>query len=202
MLRDAINRNARRVPVWLVYAAGLAPIPVLFAMALVGRLGVEPIEALEHRYGVLGLQFFLAGLTISPLRQFARVNLVCFRRAIGLIAFYYVSAHLLVWLILDVGTLSEVWADIVKRPYITVGMAGFACLVPLALTSSDWAVRKLGPVRWRLLHKLTYPAVGLACLHFVMLRKGVQLEPLLYAGAAVVVLLLRQVPKAQKTAGA
>lgn len=188
MLADALNTGARRVPVWTIYVAGLAPIPALFAMAATGRLGVEPIEALEHRYGLLGLQFLIAGLCVSPLRRIASINLVRFRRAIGLVAFYYVLAHLGVWLLLDVADPAAIWEDIVKRPYVTIGMAGFACLAPLAATSNDWACRKLGPLRWRRLHRLTYPAIGLAALHYVMLSKGWQLEPLLYAAAAALLL--------------
>lgn len=188
MLADAINAAARRLPVWPVYLVGLAPIPALFALAAAGRLGVEPIEALEHRYGLTGLQVLLAGLCVSPLRRLAGVNLVRFRRALGLIAFAYILAHLAVWLFLDVADPAAIWQDIVKRPYITIGMLGFACLVPLAATSNDWACRRLGALRWRRLHRLTYPAVGLAALHYVMLAKGWQVEPLVYAGLAALLL--------------
>ena len=87
--------------------------------------GVDPVKALEHRYGELALQLLIAGLAITPLRRFAGVNLIKFRRALGLVAFFFLLAHLLVWAILDVQTLGRVWADIVKRPYITIGMVGF-----------------------------------------------------------------------------
>ena len=187
---DRINRALRRLPTGLVYAAGLAPIPWLFWLGLTGQLGVEPIERLEHRYGLLALQFLLAGLCVSPLRRFAGLNLLRFRRALGLIAFGYVSAHLLVWLVLDVQDPAEIWADILKRPYITIGMLGFACLLPLAATSNNLALRRLGPM-WRRLHRLTYPAVLLAAVHFVMLTKGWQPEPLIYLGGVLVLLALR-----------
>ena len=192
-LIDRANRSTRRVPVVAVYVLGLIPIPYLFWLGLTGRLGVEPIEVLEHRYGLLGLQAMLLGLAITPLRRIVGINLIRFRRAVGLVAFAYIAAHLLVWLILDVQQLGAVWDDIVKRPYVTVGMAGFLCLVPLALTSNDWSVRTLG-VRWRVLHKLTYLAVVLGGVHFVMLRKGFQVEPLLYLGIAVVLLAVRPGP--------
>jgi sulfoxide reductase heme-binding subunit YedZ len=192
--QDPVHRAARRVPLWTVYLIGLAPIPWLFWLGVTGQLGVEPIERLEHRYGLLALQVMLAGLCVSPLRRLAGLNLIRFRRALGLIAFAYVFAHLCVWLFLDVRSATEIWADIVKRPYITIGMLGFVCLLPLALTSNDLAVRRLGGAVWRRLHLLTYPAVLLACAHFVMLTKGWQLEPLAYLAAALVLLGLRLRP--------
>ena len=131
------------------------------------------------------------GLCITPLRRFAGVNLLRFRRAVGLIAFFYVLLHLLVWLVLDVQIPAQIWADIVKRPYITVGMAGFALLIPLALTSNNLSVRRLGGLRWRQLHRLTYAAVLLGALHFVMLAKGFQIEPLAYLIAVLGLLALR-----------
>ena len=155
-----------------------------------GGLGVEPIKELEHEYGELALKLLIVGLAITPLRTHLGINLIRFRRAIGLMAFFYVAAHLLVWLVLDVQILSQIWADILKRPYITIGMAGFLVMLPLALTSNNWSVRKLGP-KWRQLHKLTYLAVLLGGLHFIMLVKGFQLEPLVYMAVIVGLLLLR-----------
>ncbi|QFS81296.1 Sulfoxide reductase heme-binding subunit YedZ [Roseivivax sp. THAF40] len=189
-LVDRLNGWARRLPVWLVYLLAALPAPYLFYMGLTGGLGVEPIEVLEHEYGEIALQLLILGLCITPLRRHLGLNLIRFRRAIGLLAFYYLSLHLLVWLVLDVQILSQIWADILKRPYITVGMAGFLLLVPLALTSNNWSVRKLG-TRWRQLHKLTYAAALLGGLHFVMLRKGFQLEPLIYLGVIALLLILR-----------
>lgn len=189
-LVDRLNGWARRLPVWAVYLLYALPAPYLFYLGLTGGLGVEPIEVLEHEYGEIALQLLIIGLCITPLRRHLGLNLIRFRRAIGLLAFFYLSLHLLVWLVLDVQILSQIWADIVKRPYITVGMAGFLLLVPLALTSNNWSVRKLGP-RWRQLHKLTYAAALLGGLHFVMLRKGFQLEPLIYLGVIALLLILR-----------
>ncbi|MBN7784336.1 protein-methionine-sulfoxide reductase heme-binding subunit MsrQ [Ponticoccus gilvus] len=196
MLVDGLNRAARRVPTWVVYLALALPAPWFFWQGLTGGLGVEPIKALEHEYGELALKLLIAGLCVTPLRRFAGVNLLKFRRAIGLMAFYYVTAHLLVWLLLDVQLLGQIWADIVKRPYITVGMAAFALMIPLAATSNNRAVRALGP-RWRRLHRLTYGVALLGALHFVMLTKGFQLEPLIYMGLVLVLLALRMIPKGQ-----
>jgi len=177
-----VNRTTRRVPTWLVYLVGVLPVPLFLYLAQTGGLGREPIKALEHELGELALQLLIAGLAISPLRQVVGVNLIKFRRAIGLLSFLYVTLHLLVWLVLDVGILSQIWADIVKRPYITVGMGAFVALIPLALTSNNFSVRKLG-AKWRKLHQLTYLIVLLGGVHFIMIAKGIQLEPLLYMAA-------------------
>ena len=187
---DRLNTIARRVPTWVVYIVGLLPIPWLLFQAQTGGLGAEPIKALEKELGLLALQLLIAGLAITPARRYLRLNLIKFRRALGLLAFIYVSLHLLVWLVLDVGILSQIWADILKRPYITIGMAGFACLVPLAATSNNFSIRKLGAT-WRKLHRLTYLAAILAGVHFIWLVKGFQIEPLLYMAAILALLLLR-----------
>ncbi|MFU1605285.1 protein-methionine-sulfoxide reductase heme-binding subunit MsrQ [Sulfitobacter pontiacus] len=188
-----LNTIARRVPTWVVYIVGLLPIPWLLFQAQTGGLGAEPIKALEKELGLLALQLLIAGLAITPARRYLRLNLIKFRRALGLLAFIYVSLHLLVWLVLDVGILSQIWADILKRPYITIGMAGFACLVPLAATSNNFSIRKLGAT-WRKLHRLTYLAAILAGVHFIWLVKGFQIEPLLYM-AAILALLVLRLPK-------
>ena len=187
---QAINQTLRRIPVWAVYLMGALPAPWLFYLGLTGGLGIEPIEALEHRYGELALQLLIAGLAITSLRRFVGLNLMKFRRAIGVLTFVYVSLHLLVWLVLDVQLPSQIWADILKRPYITVGMGAFLLLLPLTATSNNWSVRRLGP-RWRRLHWLVYPAALLGGLHYVMLAKGFQIEPLIYLAAIVILLALR-----------
>lgn len=192
-MRDRINTAVRRLPTWPVYVVGLLPMAAYFYMGLTGALGPEPIKALEHEYGGLALKLLIAGLCITPLRRLVGVNLMKFRRALGLLAFAYVSAHLLVWLVLDIGNAARIWADILKRPYITVGMAGFVLLVPLAVTSSNKAIRAMG-AGWRKLHRLVYPAVALGGLHYVMLVKGWQIEPLLYL-AAILALLALRVPR-------
>ncbi len=197
---DRLNTYLRRIPVWLVYVAGSLPAPILLYMGATGALGVEPIKALEHELGELALKLLIAGLSITPLRRYAGVKLLRFRRSIGLLAFYYVCCHFLVWLLLDVQILSQIWADIIKRPYVTIGMLGFVLLIPLAVTSNNRSVRRLGP-GWRRLHKAVYPAVLLGGLHFVMLRKGFQIEPLIYM-AVIVGLLVLRVPARAKRAPA
>jgi methionine sulfoxide reductase heme-binding subunit len=187
----AANGALRRLPVWPVYVLGALPPVWFFYLGLTGGLGVEPIKELEHRLGEIALQALILALAVTPLRRFTGVSLLRFRRAIGLLAFYYVACHLLVWLVLDIRDPARIWADIVKRPYITIGMVGFALLVPLALTSNDWSVRRLGAVVWRRVHWLAYPATVLGAVHFVMVAKGWQIEPLLYLGAVLALLAAR-----------
>ncbi|MFC6636482.1 protein-methionine-sulfoxide reductase heme-binding subunit MsrQ [Sulfitobacter sediminilitoris] len=153
-------------------------------------LGPDPVKPLEHEYGEIALQLLIIGLCVTPLRRFFGINLVKFRRTFGMLAFTYVTLHLLVWAFLDVQTLDRVIADIIKRPYITIGMAGFLLLLPLAITSNNWSVRKLGP-KWRQLHKLTYAAVILGGVHYIWLVKGIQLEPLIYMAVILGLLALR-----------
>lgn len=193
---DRINRFMRQVPTWPLYVAAVIPPAWFFYAGVTGQLGVDPVKAMEHKIGLLGLQVLIASLCVTPLRRYAGLNLLKFRRALGLIGFFYIFLHLLVWVVLDVQIFSQIIADIYKRPYITIGMGAFVLMIPLAATSYNAAIRKLGR-NWRKLHKLVYPALLLGGVHFVMLRKGWQIEPLLYL-AAVVALLLLRVPVRQK----
>ena len=186
-----INAAIRQLPVWAIYAAGVGWALWLFWLAATGGLGVEPIESLEHRYGMLALQLIVLGLAVTPLRRFIGVNLMPLRRAIGVLAFLYVGAHLLVWAVLDVQSPTAIWADIVKRPYVTLGMAGFVLLLPLALTSNDRALRRLGARRWRVIHRLVYPAAILGAVHYLWQTKGFQIEPIVYLSVIVALLVTR-----------
>jgi sulfoxide reductase heme-binding subunit YedZ len=188
---DPMNRFARWLPTWVVYLVYFLPAPWLLYLGFTGGLGREPIKALEHELGEIALQLLIIGLCISPLRRFFNLNLLKFRRAVGLMAFFYVVLHLLVWAVLDVQIVSQMWADIVKRPYVTVGMASFVLMIPLAVTSNNRAVRKLGPVAWRNLHKLTYVIAVLGAVHFIWLRRGFQIEPILYLVVILILLSFR-----------
>ena len=187
---DRINGALRRLSAWPIYAASTGYAGWMFWQGLSGALGPNPVEAIEHAYGEAALYFLIAGLAVTPLRRFASLNLLKFRRAIGVTCFFFVLAHLMVWAVLDVQALDRVWADIVKRPYITVGMAGFALLLPLAVTSNNLTVRRLGPT-WRKLHKLTYPAAVLGAVHYVILVKGWQTKPLVFLAIVLALLALR-----------
>ena len=200
LITDSINAFARRMPTWLVYVLYLLPVPWLLYQAQTGGLGREPIKALEHELGEIALQLLVIGLAITPLRRYLGLNLLKFRRAFGLLAFVYVALHLVVWLVLDVGIVSQIWADIVKRPYITIGMVAFAMMVPLAVTSNNWSVRKLG-AGWRKLHKAVYVIAVLGVVHYIMVKKVWELEPLIYL-AIVVVLIGLRLPKRRRVQAA
>lgn len=188
---DTLNSNLRRIPAWTIYIVGAAWAAWLFYLGLTGGLGVEPINALEREYGEIGLKLLVAGLAITPLRKYAGLNLLKFRRALGVTTFFYILAHFLVWAVLDVQSLSRVWEEIVKRPYVTVGMLSFVLMIPLAVTSNNLSLRKLGAASWRKLHKLTYPIAVLGAVHYLWLVKGFQLEPIVYLGIILGLLATR-----------
>lgn len=190
-LAQKINGALRRVPTWPVYLVGLLPPVWYFYLGLTGGLGADPVKAMEHRLGELGLQMLIVTLAVTPLRNLTDITLVKFRRAFGLLTFYYILCHLLVWLVLDVQILAQIWADIVKRPYITIGMVGFLLLIPAALTSNNLSIRKLGPMRWKRVHQLSYAAAVLGAVHYIMLAKGFQIEPLVYLGVILALLVAR-----------
>lgn len=188
---ESLNRLARRVPTWVVYLAGLLPFGWIVWLTLSNGLGADPVKAIELRLGELGLQFLIGGLVITPLRWFG-LNLVKFRRAIGLTAFFYIAMHLSAWVVLDMGLRwSEMANDLVKRWYIIIGMAGFATMVPLAITSNNRSVKRLGAKAWNKLHKLTYIAALAGAVHYVVLVKAWPVEPLLYLGAVIALLAAR-----------
>ena len=199
---ERINAVLRPVPTWLVYLLGALPglyIVAGIALTLSGTfdlfgnsLGVDPARTIEHWLGELALQFFIATMLISVLRDRFRLKLIKFRRPLGLLTFFYVCLHLSVWLGLDIQfRWTEAWADILKRPFITIGMLGFLMLVPLAVTSNNAMIRRMGPVAWQRLHKLAYPAILLGGLHYVMVQKVWETEPLVYLGVITGLLALR-----------
>ena len=188
---DRANQFLRRIPVNAVYLAGVLPFVWIVWLTFTNGLGPDPVKAIELRLGELGLQFLVAGLVITPLR-WAGLNLIRFRRAVGLLAFFYVAMHLLAWVVLDMGLRwEEMAADLVKRWYIIIGMVGFAVMVPLAITSNNGAIRRLGAAAWGRLHRLTYVAALAGALHYVVLVKAWPVEPLLYLGAVCLLLLAR-----------
>ncbi|WP_456391087.1 protein-methionine-sulfoxide reductase heme-binding subunit MsrQ [Profundibacter sp.] len=191
-LVSRINAGLKRVPAWSLYIAGPAPLFWLYYLGLTNQLGADPVKVIEHRLGLIGLQLIIAGLLVTPLRRFAGFNLLKFRRAIGLLAFFYIAGHLLTWLVLDIQLLwGEIWKDISKRPYIIIGMTGFVLMLPLAVTSNNASIERLGAVGWRKLHKLTYVAATAGALHYVWLVKGWQIEPLIYMGIVIVLFGMR-----------
>ncbi len=192
ILAQAINGAIRPIPLWSVYAVGCVPAVILAVQTAMGGLGPDPVKVLEHALGLHALQFLIAGLMVTPIRRVLGINLLRWRRPLGLLGFGYVTAHLAVWLALDIQfRWAEIGADILKRPYITIGMVGFLLLVPLALTSTDSAITRMGAEAWRRLHRLAYPAALAGAIHYVMVVKSWPVEPLLYLAAVLALLSLR-----------
>lgn len=196
-----INGALRVVPPWIVYPIGLLPVIWLFWQGAAGNLGADPVKSVERELGLLGLQLIVAGLCISPLRWVTGINLIRYRRAVGLVAFFYVALHLAVWVVLDLQLRwGEIWGDISKRPYIIAGFVGFLALVPLAATSNNLSIRKLGPKTWQTLHKLTYLAALAGAVHFLWLVKAWPVEPILYLLAVAGLIVWRVVRTLRGTA--
>ena len=193
-----VNTLFRRVPTWAVYLAGALPLAWVVWLVIGGGIGPDPVKTLERSLGEWALRFLLASLAISPLRR-AGLNLLKFRRALGLLAFAYACLHFTVWLWPDMGLRwSQIVADLTKRPYLLLGFGALVAMLPLALTSSNAAIRRMGPKAWGRLHRLAYVALALGALHLVILARVWTVEVLVYAGLALLLLALRIQPALTK----
>jgi sulfoxide reductase heme-binding subunit YedZ len=180
---------------WLkpvIWVLGLAPFFWGIGGFFRGALGANPIEALLHLGGRWGLVFLLLGLAVSPVRRLTGwAPIIKVRRLLGLFAFFYAAFHFAVYLVLDQGLAwSYILEDIADRPFITVGFASMVLLLPLAVTSTRGWIRRLGR-QWQRLHRLVYPAAGLAVLHFFWNAKADTFWPLVAAGILALLLFLR-----------
>ena len=190
----SINYYLSRIPNWSIYLLGAAPVFWQFWLAINNRLGADPIDRLIDTYGIWALQLLVATLAITPLRALG-IQATKLRRPLGVLTFFYALAHLLVWIVFDQGlALERIITEIIKRPFITLGMISFLIMIPLALTSNNRSLRKLGPKTWGKLHRLTYPLAVLVSLHFILVVKGWPLEPFIYA-AIIFGLLAYRLPK-------
>jgi sulfoxide reductase heme-binding subunit YedZ len=176
-----------------VWLAGLAPLAYLVACAATGNLGANPIDFVTDTLGDWTLRILLASLAMTPLRILTgQAWPITLRRLLGLFAFAYVLLHFSVWVVLDFFFDWELMlADIVKRPYITVGMTALVLLVPLAVTSTSGMIRRLGGKTWRRLHRLAYVAAILGVLHYLWLAKVGVHTPWIYAAVLTVLLAIR-----------
>jgi len=192
-LLPALPRKYHAASIWLLYAAGLVPAAYGFWLGAKGGLPGNPVKEFEHLLGLWALRFLVATLAITPLRDLAGINWIRYRRALGLLAFWYVLMHFLTYMVLDQYlNFRAILIDIAKRPFITIGMAAFVFLIPLALTSNNWSIRRLGP-RWVKLHRLVYIIAAAGALHFAMSVKVVGLEPWTYIGLVALLLAWRLV---------
>jgi sulfoxide reductase heme-binding subunit YedZ len=176
----------------LVFAAGLVPAAALVVAAFTDNLTANPIEYITHQTGNFALTFLLITLAITPIRRFTGWHeVIRVRRMLGLFAFFYATLHVLTWAVIDqFFDLPAMIEDVAKRPYITVGMAGYLMLVPLALTSTTAMIRRLGR-RWQTLHRLTYFAAIAGVIHFWWLVKADLREPQRFAAILTLLLVLR-----------
>lgn len=170
---------------WLkpaVFAACLAPLVSLAVNAARDNLGANPIEYITRALGDWTMRFLLLTLAITPARRLlGQPDLIRFRRMLGLFAFFYCMLHLITWVWLDkFFDLPEMWADVVKRRFITAGMLGFAAMVPLAVTSTAGWIRRLGGRNWQRLHRLVYLSAAAGVVHYWWLVKSDIRMPALY----------------------
>mgnify|MGYP001185098997 CR=1 FL=1 len=177
----------------VLFLACLAPLARLAWRGFHAQLGANPIEAITHGTGDWTLTFLLITLAVTPLRKLTRQYwLIKFRRMFGLFAFFYGCLHLMTYVWLDkFFDVHEMLKDIAKRRFITAGMTAFALTLPLALTSTQWSIRKLGGKRWQALHRLIYFSAAAGVIHYIWLVKADLKKPLEYAFVLGVLILFR-----------
>ena len=183
-------RIALKIAVWVV---ALTPLARLLYGFWRDDLTVNPIEYVTRELGETALRLLLGSLALTPLRILFGISWpVTLRRLLGLLAFFYLCLHFAVWIVLDHffdwRTMGD---DIVKRPWITVGVTALLLLTPLAATSTTGMIKRLGGVAWRRLHRLVYVAAVLGVLHYIWLAKKVLVEPWVYAAVLAVLLGIR-----------
>lgn len=176
----------------IIFLLSLIPLAVLVYNAATDNLGSNPIEKIRLFTGDWTLYFLLITLAVTPMRKISGWHeLIRYRRMLGLFAFFYANLHFFSYLILDqFFDWEEIWRDILKRPYITIGTAAFLLLIPLAVTSTSKMMKRLGK-NWKRLHQLIYISATLGIVHFLWLVKADVREPLLLGGVLVLLLVLR-----------
>ncbi len=202
--RSAHRRALRPQPSW-VFAAGALPLAWLAGRWAVGgldALGANPVETITHETGEWALRFLWLCLAVTPARRWLGWKaLAPCRRPLGLLAFGYASLHFATFLVLDLSLdLAALGEEIAERPYVTAGFTALVLMLPLAVTSTRAAVRRLGR-RWVVLHRLIYPAAVAAAVHFYWLVKADVREPLIYAALLVALLAARWWPRARPAKG-
>jgi len=188
-----VTRRARITLKSGVWAVCLAPLALLAYRAWTDDLGANPISFITNTLGDWTLRILLASLAMTPLRVVFGLSWpITLRRLLGLFAFVFVCLHFAVWSVLDFFfDWPRMWADIVKRPYITMGILALLSLIPLAATSTTGMIRRLGARNWTRLHRLAYVAAVCAVLHYLWLAKVGVKDPYWYASALVLLLGIR-----------
>ena len=173
----------------LVLLLGLMPFCLLVWDSVTGGLSVNPVEDITHRTGDWALRFILVALAVTPVRWISGWNpIIRYRRMVGLLAFFYASLHFSTYIVFDhFFDVSSIFEDVAERKYVTAGFVGFVLMLPLAITSTQGWIRRLGK-RWSLLHRLIYVVAIAGVVHFLWLVKLENSEPLVYAAVLAVLL--------------
>ncbi|MES2757864.1 MAG: protein-methionine-sulfoxide reductase heme-binding subunit MsrQ [Pseudomonadota bacterium] len=201
----AFNPSPRQVSALkaAVFALALVPVAKMAYLTISGQL-VEPLEHISRGTGDWVLYFLCLTLAVTPLRRFTGWNwLIKLRREIGLFAFFYAFLHFMTFVWFDhFFDFAELWKDVIKRPFITVGFIAFVLLIPLAVTSTNGMIRRLGGKRWQWLHRLIYVIAPLGILHFWWMKAGKNdfEEPIIFGAIVAVLLGLRVYWKLAKPA--
>lgn len=187
----AIPKRWQPASVWLLYVVGLVPAAWTFYLGATDQLGADPVKTFELFLGIWTIRFLIATLAVSPARELFGWNYLRYRRALGLLTFYYALMHFTVYMVLDQAMdISAVINDVLKRPFIMFGMAALAMLIPLALTSNNLSIRRLGK-NWIWLHRLIYIIAASGALHFALSTKILDLEQYIYVGLIIALILYR-----------
>ncbi|PDS61590.1 protein-methionine-sulfoxide reductase heme-binding subunit MsrQ [Rhizobium anhuiense] len=187
----AIPKRWQPASVWLLYVVGLVPAAWTFYLGATDQLGADPVKTFELFLGIWTIRFLIATLAVSPARELFGWNYLRYRRALGLLTFYYALMHFTVYMVLDQAMdISAVINDVLKRPFIMFGMAALAMLIPLALTSNNFSIRRLGK-NWIWLHRLIYIIAASGALHFALSTKLLDLEQYIYVGLIIALILYR-----------
>lgn len=177
--------------IWATYVVGLAPAVWYFHLGATGGLGADPVKTFELFLGLWGLRFLILTLAVTPVRDLFGWNFIAYRRALGLLCFYYIVLHFTVYLVLDQAMdVTAVMNDTLKRPFIMFGMVGLALLIPLAVTSNRFSIRRMG-VNWIRLHRLIYIIAACGVLHYALATKIFSLEQLFYIDVIIALILYR-----------
>ena len=197
------RRRARAIPdPWLkpgIFIGALFPLAWIVIRAVQDQLGADPIKEAENELGLAALVFIIASICCSPAKRlWGWTWAMRVRRELGLFAFFYAAVHFASYFVDQSFDGSAIVADIVKRPFITVGFAALVLLTPVALTSTKGSIKRLGYVRWQQIHWLVYPVGILACIHFIWRVKADVSQPLSYALIVAVLLAIRLVWWLQK----
>ncbi|NYJ09849.1 sulfoxide reductase heme-binding subunit YedZ [Rhizobium leguminosarum] len=187
----AIPKRWQPASVWLLYVAGLVPAAWTFYLGATDQLGADPVKTFELFLGIWTIRFLIATLAVSPARELFGWNYLRYRRALGLLTFYYALMHFTVYMVLDQAMdIHAVINDVLKRPFIMFGMAGLAMLIPLAVTSNNFSIRRLGK-SWIWLHRLVMIIAACGALHFALSTKILDLEQYIYVGLIIALILYR-----------